>query len=112
MAERQRGNLPAARTKVRIVADAQNAGLLLHGSDNSTFDLAFVPGVNNDHFQPKAAHRGLRLLDVILHETRVVRIHEQRDSGGVRKTLTQQLQPLADKLDSEECDSRNIPSRT
>src|ERR1700730_17267736 len=71
MAEREKGNLPAARTKVRIVADAQSVGLLLHDSDNGTFDLAFVRGLDNDHLQPEAPHRGLRLLDVILHEARM-----------------------------------------
>ena len=75
MAEREKGNLPAARTKVRIAADAQSVGVLLHGSKNGTLDLAFVPGPDNDQLQPKAAHSGVRLLDVVLHQDGIVRIH-------------------------------------
>jgi hypothetical protein len=45
------------------------------------FDLAFSPGLENDHFQPEAAYRGLRLLDVIPRETRIVRIHKDRNPG-------------------------------
>ena len=47
MPERKESNLPAARAKVRIVADAQSAGPLLHRSDNGTFNLAFAPGFDN-----------------------------------------------------------------
>ena len=74
MAECERRNLPAERTEVGIVADAEGAGLLLHGAVNGIFDLAFAPCPDNDHFQAEAAHRGLRLLDVVLHEARIVRI--------------------------------------
>src|SRR5262245_63635529 len=65
MAEREKGNLPAARAKARIIGYAQSVGLLLHGSDNGVFDLAISSGLDGDHLQPEAAHRGLRLLDVI-----------------------------------------------
>src|SRR6266481_3541897 len=112
MAEREKGNLPAARTKVRIIADAQSVGLLLHGSNNGAFDLAFAPGLNNDHLQPEATHRGLRLLDVILREARIVRIHEDGNPSGARKNLVQKLQPFGGKLDSHKGDSRDVSSRT
>src|SRR6266851_10173347 len=112
MAEREKANLPAARAKVRIVADAQSVGLLLHGSDNGAFDLAFVPGLDNDDLPPEASHRGLRLLDVILHEARVVRIHKEGNPGGARRDLMQQFHPLGDKLDSHKSDSRDVSSRT
>jgi hypothetical protein len=84
MAEGKKGNLPAARAKVRITADAQSVGPLLRGSDNCAFDLAFNPGLNNDHLQPKVAHRSFRLLDVIPREARIVRIHKDRNPGGLR----------------------------
>src|SRR5262249_7523581 len=108
MAEREKGNLPATRAKIRIAADAQNIGLLLHGSDNGALDLAFSPGLENDHFQPEAAHRGLRLLDVIPRETRIVRIHKDRNPGRGGKEFMQQLQPLGNKLGSDKSDSRDV----
>src|SRR5262249_35640188 len=108
MAEREKGNLTAARAKVRIVAHAQSVGVLLHGSDNGAFDLAFGRGLDNDHLQPEAAHRGLRLLNVIPRKARIVRIHKDRNPGGARKELMQQLQPLGDKLGSDKSGSRDV----
>jgi hypothetical protein len=75
-------------------------------SDNGAFDLAFVPGLDNDHLYPEAFHRGLRLPDVILREAWIVRIHKEGNPGGVGKNLMQQLHPLGDKLDSHKSDSR------
>src|SRR5215468_8372434 len=112
MAEREKGNLPAARAKVRIGGHGQSLGLLLHGSDNGAFDLAFSPGLENDHFQPEAAYRGLRLLDVIPREARIVRIHKDRNPGGAGKELMQQLQTLGNKLGSDKSDSRDVSLRT
>src|SRR5262245_51923951 len=112
MAEREKGNLPAARAKVRIAADAQSVGLLLHGSDHSALDLAFSPGLDNDHLQPEAAHRCLRLLDVIPREARIVRIHKEGNTAGIRKNFMQQLQPLGNKLGSDKSDSRDVSLRT
>jgi hypothetical protein len=89
MAEREKGNLPSKRTKVRIVADAQRLGLLLHGSDNSAFDLVFAPGFDKDHLQPEALHRDLRQFDVILHEARIVWIHKEGNPSGSGKGLMQ-----------------------
>src|SRR5262249_29636804 len=108
MAEREKGNLPASRAKVRIGSHGQGLGLLLHGSDNGAFDLAFSPGLENDHLQPEAAHRGLRLLDVIPRQTRIVRIHKDRNPGRGGKELMQQLQPLGNKLGSDKSDPRDV----
>lgn len=112
MAERERGYLAAARIQVGIGGDAQSVGLLLHGSDDGAFDLAFGPGLDNDHLQPEAVRRGLRLLDVILHKARVVRIHKEGNLGDAGKELMQQLQPLGDKLGSDKGDPRDVPLRT
>src|SRR2546428_13151866 len=112
MAEREKGDLSAARAKIRIVAHNQSVGLLLHGSDNGAFDLAFSPGLDNDHLQPEAAHRDLRLLDVIPREARIVRIHKDRNPGSAGKELMQQLQPLGNKLGSDKSDSRDVSLRT
>src|SRR5262249_48549740 len=112
MAECEEGNLPAARAKVRIGGHGQSLDLLLHGSDNGAFDLAFSPGLENDHFQPEAAHRGLRLLDVIPRETRIVRIYKDRNPSRGRKEFMQQLQPLGNKLGSDKSDSRDVSLRT
>src|SRR5262249_13070992 len=111
MAEREKGNLPAARAKVRIVGDAQSVGVLLRGSDNGAFDFAFSPGPENDHLQPEAAQRGLRLLDVIPCEARIVRIHKDRNPGRAGKDLMQQLQPLGEKLGSNKSDARDVSLR-
>src|SRR6516165_11079605 len=112
MAEREKGNPPTPRANVCIVADAQSIGVVPHGSDNRTFDLAFAPSLDNEHFQLEAANGGLRIPDIILHEARIVRIHKERNPSGARKDLTQQLQPFGDKLDAEKCDSGNISART
>jgi hypothetical protein len=53
MTQREKGNLPTARTQVRIVADAQRIGLLLHGSDNGAFDLIFAPGLTTTIAKPR-----------------------------------------------------------
>src|SRR5262249_41913513 len=112
MAERERGYLAAARIQVGIGSDAQSVGLLLDGSDNGAFGLDFSPSLENDHLQPEAAHRGLRLLDVIPRETRIVRIHKDRNPGRGGKELTQQLQPLGNKFGSDKSDSRDVSLRT
>src|SRR5262245_8427391 len=97
MAECERGYVAAARIQVGIGSDAQRVGPLLHSSENGAFDLAFSPSLENDHLQPEAAHRGLRLLDVIPCETRIVRIHKERNLRRGGKEFMQQLQPLGDK---------------
>src|SRR6516165_6060358 len=56
--------------------------------------------------------RGLRLLDVIPRKARIVRIHKDRNPGGLGKELMQQLQPLGDKLGSDKSDSRDVSPRT
>src|SRR5262249_37824175 len=112
MAECERGYLAAARIQVGIGSDAQSVGPVLHGSENAAFDLAFSPGLENDHLQPEAAYRGLRLLDVIPCETRIVRIHKDRNPRRGRKEFMQQLQPLGDKLGSDKSDSRDVSLRT
>src|SRR5215472_12816070 len=108
MAERERGYLATTRIQVGIGSDAQSVGLLLDGCDNGAFDLAFSPGFENDHLQSEAAHRGLRLLDIIPRETRIVRIHKDRNPGCGRNEFMQQLQPLGDKLGSDKSDSRDV----
>src|SRR5262245_1532664 len=105
MAECERGYRAAARIQVGIGSDAQGVGLLLNGTDYGAFDLAFSPGLENDHFQPEAAHRGLRLLDVIPRETRIVRIHKDRNPGRGGKEFMQQLQPLGNKFGSAAVES-------
>ena len=108
MAEREQSDLPTARTKVRIIADAQSAGLLLYGDGNSTFDLAFAPGLNNDHLQTEAAYRGLRLLDVILHEAWIVRIHEERNPMAPGRTSCSSSSRLATSSTPENVDARDV----
>src|SRR5262249_27311472 len=111
MAERERGYLAAVRIQVGIGSDAQSVSLLLHGSDNGAFDLPFRPGIDNDHLQPEAAHRSLRLLDVIPHEARIIRIHKNGNPGGAGKELTQQLQPLGNKLGSDKSEASDVSLR-
>ncbi len=60
MSERESGYLPAQRTKERIVADAQRIGPLLHGLNKGAFNFTLHPSPDNNHFQPKALHRGFR----------------------------------------------------
>src|SRR6516225_12157716 len=111
MAERKKGNLPAARIQVGIGGDAKNVGLLLHGIANGAFDLAFSSGLDNDHLQPKAAHRNLGLLDIIPREARILWIYKNGNPSGAGKELMQQLQPLGNKLGSDKSDSRDVSSR-
>src|SRR5262249_62243422 len=81
---------------------------LLTDSQHGAFDLAFSPSLEIDHLQPEAAHRGLQLLDVIPCETRIVRIHKDRNPRRGGKEFVQQLQPLGDKLGSDKSDSRDV----
>src|SRR3954462_4026086 len=111
MAEREKGNLATTRTKVRIVADAQGMGALLHGSNNSTFDLVFASGFDKDHLQPEALHRDLRQFDVVLHEARIVWIHKEGNPGGAGKRLLQQLYSLGYQFDPHKSGSRDISAR-
>src|SRR4051794_33040737 len=108
MAEREQGNLPTTRTQVRIVADAQSIGLLLHGGDNSAFDLVFAPGLHNDHLKPEALHRDLRQLDVILHQARIVWIHKEGYHSSAGKGLMQELRSLGYELDPHKSGSRDV----
>ena len=57
MAKREKGNLPTARAKVSIVANAQSFGLLPDSVANSAFDLAFAARFDNDQLQPEALRR-------------------------------------------------------
>src|SRR5437762_4580927 len=112
MPEGERRNLLAARTKVRIIADTQGAGLLLYGAGKGTFDLAFAPSLDDDHFQTDLAHRGFRLVNVVLHEPWIVGIHKERNPSDCRENLAQELQPLGYKLDTEMCDAGHVSSWT
>jgi len=91
MAKREKGNLPATRTKVSIIADAQCLGLLLHGCLYGAFDLDFAPGFDNDHLKSEALNRGLRQLDVVLHEAGIVWIDKEGDPRDVGEDLMQKL---------------------
>jgi hypothetical protein len=72
MAQREEGNQPAVRTEVRIIADIQRGGLLLHGSRDRTLDLAFGRRLDNDGLQPDAARRVLRVQDDIPRGARIL----------------------------------------
>src|ERR1700730_14089162 len=101
MAQREEGNLPVARIKVSIVADAESIDPLLHGGRDRTLDLAFARGLDNDDLQPEAARGGLRTLDDALRDGRIVRMHQQSNFARTGKELMQQLQSLRCELDSE-----------
>jgi hypothetical protein len=91
VAKREKGDLPTTRTKVSIITDAQCFGLLLHGRPYRTFDLVFAPGFDNDHLKPEALHRGLRQLDVVLHEAGIVWIDKEGDPRDAGEDLMQKL---------------------
>src|SRR3974377_1147762 len=111
MAERERGYLAAARIQIGIGGDAKSVGLLLASSANGAFDLAFSSGLDNDHLQPKAAHRDLGLLDIIPREAWILWIYKDGNPGGAGKELMQQLQPLGNKLGSDKSDPRDVSPR-
>src|SRR6516164_7487573 len=71
MAQREKGNLPDARKEVRIIADAQRGGPLLHGGRDRALDVAFGRCLEHDYLQPEAARGDLRLLDDILRDARI-----------------------------------------
>src|SRR6516164_11833623 len=112
MAKREEGNLPDARIEVRITADGQRGGPLLHGGRDRALDVAFGRGLEHDYLQPEAARGGLRLLDDILRDARIGWIHQYGNPPGAGKELVQQLQPLGNELDTEDSVPRDVPVRT
>ena len=92
MPRRQQHDLLASANEKRVISNQERSGSMLKGYKRRV-EIAVATGSQDMKLSPKRARRGLQISRLGC-STRISRVDEEADHGGIGYQLAQQLQSL------------------